>query len=227
MTGEGPPPGQVHVWSARVGAPQPALEDLLPADELERLDRLVRARPLVALSLVLRRSVLGSYTGEEPSRLRFEEGPHGKPVLSGSPPLRFNVSHSGDVAVLAVARDRDLGVDVERVRPQLDWPRLARRVLAEGERAELDSMPEGSRRDAFFRLWTCKEAWAKASGRGLGAGLARIELTLAGGDPAFVAVPTPDARWRLRELSSAPGYRAALVVRGSDEFALVERRWPS
>lgn len=167
------------------------------------------------------RRLAGAYLGLAPNSLQFELGPHGKPFLPGYP-LRFNLSHSGDWALLAFSRDRPLGIDLEvhRAVPML---RLARRFFQESEWERLQQLSGDYQRQIFFDYWTAKEAYLKATGEGLGA-LSRVEL-----DPA----PLPGDRmalWRCssdsrgagelvrsptfeaQRLSLEPGYSAALVV---------------
>lgn len=144
----------------------------LSPGERARADRLVfeadRRRFRVAHGLL--RRILGGILGAEPAAVGLRERPGGKPELA--PPhdasgLRFNLSHSGDVLLVAVARGREVGVDVERIREDLDWAALARRFLPEAAGAPLFGLPAASRRQAFFRFWTFAEALGKAAGIGL------------------------------------------------------------
>jgi 4'-phosphopantetheinyl transferase len=145
-------------------------EASLSPDERARAARLAAGdvrRRFVASRAALR-DILAAYVGASPAGLRFRYGPHGKPALA--PPLEwlhFNLAHSQDLAVVAVAR-RPVGVDVERVRPLADGPlALAARTFAPGEVAALRAAPQSQQLDEFFRYWTCKEAYVKARGAGL------------------------------------------------------------
>ena len=116
------------------------------------------------------RSILGRYTA---GALEFAHGPHGKPYLRDAPQLRFNLSHSGGVSLVAVALDVEVGVDIERLRPMPDCQAVAERFLAPEDAAALTETPAVEREREFFIRWTRSEAMWKARGLGLyGAGTA-------------------------------------------------------
>lgn len=144
------------------------LERLLSPEERDRVDRLrlphVRRRTLATRGWV--RWVLGLATASDPHRLVFRAGPRGKPLLEGGP--SFNLAHSGDHLVLALATGGKLGVDAEESRPLPDLEALARRVFTKSEQEEIRALPPGPERAAaFLRGWTRKEALLKAMGVGL------------------------------------------------------------
>jgi 4'-phosphopantetheinyl transferase len=229
------PSDEVHVWRAclRQPASGPALVRTLSADEQARAGRFhfVRDRDRFVAARGLLRMILGRYLGRDPAQLRFRYGPHGKPALaaeSGADDLRFNVAHAGDLALFACARGREVGVDLERIRKDLDIDTLAATAFSAGERAVLASTAPDRRREAFFAFWTLREAYVKAVGAGLTLPTDRIEVTLAHGPWATVLVhgepPTP-GRWSLRTLDPVPGYAAALAVHG-DGWRLACGHWP-
>jgi 4'-phosphopantetheinyl transferase len=116
------------------------------------------------------RAILGRYTAGD---LEFAHGPHGKPYLRDAPQLRFNLSHSGGVSLVAVALDVEVGVDIERLRPMPDCQAVAERFLAPEDAAALAETPAVEREREFFIRWTRSEAMWKARGIGLyGAGMA-------------------------------------------------------
>ena len=131
--------------------------------------------------------------------------------------LHFNLSHSEDWALLAVTTAGPVGVDVEHVRPLRDFDALVERFFSAREKAVFLSLTKERKPDAFFRLWTRKEAWLKATGEGLGGGLDRVEVTFLPGDPVrFVALPPGGgevAEWSLAEAPAPPGFAAAVAVR--------------
>lgn len=127
--------------------------------------------------------VLAGYLDTQPEIVSLGENPHGRPLLAGTfaGHLDFNWSHSGERAVIAVARHLPaLGVDIERVRPRRSFMALAKRFFAASEFALLAAMPEEQRLSAFVRLWTAKEAMLKAHGRGLAYGLDKAVMSLEG-----------------------------------------------
>nr|ASV46661.1 hypothetical protein [uncultured bacterium] len=142
--------------------------------------------------------------------------------------IRFNVSHSGEMALYAFARGRELGVDVEEVRRMEDGLHIAERFFSQAEVAVFRSLPEEIRDDAFFNCWTRKEAYIKAVGEGLSFPLHVFDVSLAPGEPARLLAsrdPQQAERWSLRGLPDpAPGYRAAIVVEG-EGWDLACWRW--
>ena len=231
---------EVHVWSAHLEECRPLLKHgfrLLAADELERAGRFRRPddRARSLLGRLVLRTVLGRYLGERPERLRLRAGVTGKPMLVSTAggrdvpaELRFNVSHDGDWVLVAASRSREVGVDVAQWRDDLDREAIARRFFAPGEVAALASLPDAARRRAFFDCWTRKEAYIKATGRGLSVRLDQFEVSLAPDEqPALVRVawsPGEAARWAMRDVAPATGYSAALAAEG-DDWTLVRAAW--
>ncbi len=134
------------------------------------------------------RQVLGTWLDCDPAALRFRYGPHGKPVLDGSEQTtpHFNLAHSGNLILLAFHPSRPVGVDVERLRPGLDWRPIARRVLPADAVSRLESLPPEQGDAAFLEAWCRLEARLKASGEGL-AGLERLRRESAT-QPAEIAI---------------------------------------
>jgi 4'-phosphopantetheinyl transferase len=173
------------------------------------------------------RSILARYTGTGPAALAFEYNEHGKPSLLGAGP-GFNLSHSEDVALCAVAHRRDVGVDVEWAARPVEHLKLAERFFAPGEVAVLRTVaPEGVP-DAFFACWTRKEAYVKATGLGLSLPLNGFEVSLEPvAEPSLRILGDPEAtaRWALRSLDTGPGFAAALVAE-RPPFTVRLRPWP-
>ena len=166
--------GVVDVWRADLAAIEDDLEGLLRADELARAARIVhpRKRVLWARSRGVLRALLGRYLDRDPLDLRFVLGPHGKPALSlDSGPtedLRFNLSHSGCLALVAVTAGRTVGIDVEvAVRRRVDELAVAARVLGDGQARRLAVFDSQARARAFLRAWVAHEATVKCLGLGL------------------------------------------------------------
>ena len=219
-----PMPREVDVWSVpleRLADRINTLQSVLSPDERERADRFYFERDrrrFVGVRAVLR-VLLGAYLQVDARDLTFSYGPQGKPALTGRfrDGLSFNVSHSHELALLAVGPGIDIGVDVEAVRPMNDIDDIAARFFSPREADQLRSLPASVRTEAFFACWTRKEAYLKALGSGLARPLDGFDVTFAPGEPATLAVHGDHgetARWCVEALSPADGYAAALVTEG-------------
>lgn len=217
---------EVHVWrtSCRLSAGEIlTLRRLLSVDELERAGRFhfARDRDHYTVARAVLRVILGRYTGLPPASLRFKYNSFGKPSLDGCEGgVRFNLSHSGGLALYAVALGREVGVDVEQLKDEMDCGGVAEQFFSPSEVAALRSLPTEGQKRAFFDCWTRKEAYIKARGEGLSLPLDSFDVSLAPDEPAALLCTRDDAceaaRWTLRELSPGPGYAAALAVEGRD-----------
>src|SRR5690606_38644752 len=135
--------------------------------------------------------------------------------LPAHPDLHFNLSHSGSIMALAVTRAGPVGVDVERIDASRSMEELVARNFAPGEQAAFLALPEGERTDAFFEIWTRKEAFLKVTGEGLFRGLDSFEVTVASAAALRVVDGRPPgARWWMRDVPVPGGYRGAVVVEG-------------
>lgn len=185
-------------------------ERLRQARFVQPMDRL---RFGVARGLL--RRILGTLLSVEPGALRFEWGDNGKPRLVWpASDVEFNVSHGGALAVVAVTRGRAVGVDLEVVRAELATDALAATVFSAAERLALAQLPLETRTRAFFRVWTRKEAFTKATGAGLSADLSAFDVS-ADERPLLLAT-RPDAteatRWQMGSLDLPSGYEGAWAV---------------
>jgi 4'-phosphopantetheinyl transferase len=194
------------------------LSALLSADEKERAGRfkVEPARRRFVASRAGLRIVLGSQLGgAAPDALRFIYAPQGKPSLrpeNGAMGLHFNLAHSQDLALIATATDRELGVDIEANRDLQEIVGGLDRYFAESERTLLAQSGPAERINLFFQLWTRKEAVLKASGEGIASGLRLPDLanTFGRSDKTF-DIAHAGSHWHLSDLRPAPGYHAALV----------------
>ena len=196
---------EVHLWRAALDSHLWPGPEGLPAAERERAASFLRAAPRarwVASRWALR-GVLARYLDEQPAEIELEYGEHGKPRLAGEPGLRFNLSHSGAVALIAVSGAREVGVDVERVEADRDPVALAEWALEPADAAAVRAAPADERAGAFHELWARHEARLKCLGTGL-------------------AVPRGEAPAVVATLPLEPGYAAAVAVAGDD---LPLRRW--
>lgn len=225
----------VHVWAFPLRVTPErlvTLRALLTRDELAKADRIVVAvkREQSAVSRGVARTLLSAYTGVPAADLRFRYGDKGRPHLDGAgEELVFNVSHSGDVGMLAVTRAGELGVDVERLDPKVDLIGIGRRFFSPIEHADLVTQEGDALTRAFFRAWTRKESYLKARGTGLSLPLDGFDVTLLPEqEPRLLATrfdPGNAARWTLTELDPCDGYVGALCadlgVRRIDAFTYV------
>jgi 4'-phosphopantetheinyl transferase len=170
------------------------------------------------VSRARQREILADYLQLRPDQLRFEYGDLGKPRLSaaqGGKGLHFNLSNSHELALLAVASDRELGVDVEYLDRRTDGAAIARRFFAPREKQFLEQSPPAERQATFFRCWTRKEAVLKAFGVGLTFPLDRVEVSPATEErPALLSLDErlgPPDRWTLTDLRPADRYVGALA----------------
>jgi 4'-phosphopantetheinyl transferase len=216
----------VHVWRGMLRddeRPHPAAWRVLSSDERERADsfrfgihrsRFVQARALL-------RRILARYLEADAASIVLGTAADGKPRLlepDGSAPLRFNVSHSESVALVAVARHREIGVDVERVRDDFAWEDVADRWFPAAEVAAIRRVEPAHRTLAFFRCWVRREAYLKGLGTGLRDGLGGFGVTETP-DGGLITEPAGRAtgggpHWYVHELDAGPGYAAALAAPG-------------
>lgn len=234
-----PPPAlaenEVHVWKLQ---PEPAVDlavysRLLSSDERDRASRFRfphLTRNFIADHSRLR-LILAAYARSKPEDLVFAVNEYGKPELAnpgGS--LRFNLSHTEGLSLVAVCRDSPVGVDVEAVRPMNDWRDVAQSHFAPQEIAALHNTAESDRRNAFFRCWTRKEAFLKAHGSGLSIPLDSFAISLAQEEfPAMLECSWGQneiERWSLFSLALGSGFAGALAIsRGEWEISFID--WTS
>lgn len=220
--------GEVHIWHLSLDRPAPTVEKLrevLTPDEATRADRfhfeVDRRRFIVARANL--RELLGAYLVIGPAEVQFSYSEHGKPSLPRSinrAGLTFNLAHSGNRALYALTLNRQIGVDLEHIRPEFAGDEIARRYFSPREVDRLGRLEADQRHRAFFNCWTRKEAFIKAYGTGLSLGLDQFEVTLAPDEPAALLATHWDqaeaARWSLRAVDAGPDYAAAVAVEGHE-----------
>jgi 4'-phosphopantetheinyl transferase len=214
---------EVHVWKIGLLASQVQLgqlRKLLSDDELERADRFrfERHRRRFITGRAVVRILLGKYANRPPEALDFSYNSHGKPSLKESGSLEFNFTNSRDLSLLCIARQAQLGIDLEHLGRHADYAGIANRFFAEREVEELFSLPESRRHAAFLTGWTRKEAYIKALGTGLSLPLDKFAVTIdPEAAPALISAddrPDEPDRWVFQHLEPEPGYVASLVVEG-------------
>jgi len=222
-----PASDEIHVWRIDLAAGSCAQADtaLLSPDEHERAGRLLcerkRARFIAGRSAL--RSLLGRYLDEAPQALVFRYGPHGKPALArgaSDAVLTFNFSHSKDLALLAVAAGREVGIDIEHLHRDISVDSFARHILCENEAAALQRLPAERHKQALLTAWTRKEAYVKALGVGLARSLNSVSAGIGDVDETAVHhLEDADGRprlWTFIPLAVHPDYLACLASPGSD-----------
>jgi 4'-phosphopantetheinyl transferase len=216
-----PGSSDVHVWPVLLEAPVAVnreYRNLLSPTEIERADRFVFAHLTRSheLSHGALRLLLAHSLNCRPQAVEFHYGPRGKPFVHPDSRIRFNMAHSGRLALYAFTLDVDIGVDVEEMRDVPEIEQIASHYFCNAEAEELKATGAGKpATQAFFRCWTRKEAYIKAVGDGLYIPLDQFQVTLAANAPArFVHIgDNPDAagRWTLQHLDPAPNYVGALA----------------
>jgi len=216
--------GGLHIWRASLALPAEEsrrLEEVLSAEERDQCAGMVRAadRARCRASRASLRRVLARYLREDPRALSIRAGMSGKPRLDGAgAALQFNVSHAGDLALIAVTRGLQVGIDIERVREVADREAILEGFFSEQETAWLRSRPDDEQTRAFFLLWTRREAAAKALGIGLFDCFARFTLPVSDHAPTGFRVGLPDApggparAWWMRDLLPSPECAGAVCV---------------
>ncbi|MFO7587673.1 MAG: 4'-phosphopantetheinyl transferase superfamily protein [Gemmatimonadota bacterium] len=214
----------MHVWSVSLVASDGEVSrarSLLSAEERNRAERFrfERHRRRFTVARAVLRRLIGDYLRVPPETVKFGASQHGKPFLRNPPAggLHFNSADSDDVALIAVALGRDVGVDVERIAPERAGLEIADRFFSTDESRRLRDLPAEARVPAFFACWTRKEAYLKAIGTGLLAPLDGFSVSFEPGVPARLVSVQGDAEapamWSLVDLRPKPGYRAAVAIK--------------
>jgi len=212
---------EVHIWRAYLDVDptvQERLSAVLSLGEQERGTRfaLARDRNRFAVARAILRQLLGSYLGEPPQDVLLETPAHGKPTLTATsriPSLRFNLSHSHGFALFAFCFEHEVGIDVEKIRPEVAFEGIENQFFSPKEQTELDTLPPELRPEGFFLCWTRKEAYIKAKGEGLHIPLNSFDVSLTPGK-AEVLHSSDEERWRLYSLHPERGFVGALVAEG-------------
>jgi 4'-phosphopantetheinyl transferase len=237
---------EVHVWRASLNLPVSMIQELKPilsTEEMTRAERFYfeRDRHRYIIAHALLRILLGRYLAIETSQIRFAYNAYGKPFLDldldldleldleldqnlssreTTTTLHFNLSHSHEMALYAFTYSRQVGIDIEYMRSNIDYSSLAVHYFSPRENAMLQELPEALRSEAFFNCWTRKEAYIKARGKGLSLPLELFDVSLKPGEPAALLGsredPPQTAYWSLRELAPGAGYAGAFAVEGHD-----------
>lgn len=211
---------EIHVWliaTTDPGSKSAFNGDLLSTGERDRADKFKfdKDRLLYTIAHGALRSILSRYLQRNPTSLDFATGANGKPRLAtkSTGNLQFNLSHSADRAVIAVAWEREIGVDIERIKEEFAFIDVAEHFFTAREATALRALPSHLQRRAFYKCWTSKEAFLKAKGTGLSGELDEVEIVLDAGD--FVRINATVPGWSLAEIYAGDDYVAALVNEGA------------
>jgi 4'-phosphopantetheinyl transferase len=230
-------PDEIHIWWTRTDSPawDPSrMASLVSDDEKARADRFHFSRDQRRFIMVhgILRTILGYYLERRPVGLKFLNSPKGKPRLDDAGAgvkLCFNLSHSRNLAVFGMALNRQIGVDVEHIRPFSNIASIAGRYFSESERNAILDAPSNERDRMFFLYWTIKEAYLKATGEGL-SGLKEIRTSgdVIGAHPSNPLVIADDSNqlWTVCPIHTASGYAAAFAVEGNSVVNPILRGCP-
>jgi 4'-phosphopantetheinyl transferase len=224
----------VDVWRLELDQPPEVVsqfEEILADDEIERADRFrVRSdRRSYVMTRGVLRILLARYLDHPrvtASNVPITVGPWGKPLLGFSrlqsdASVEFNVTHSGDLALLAFARDAGVGVDVERVRVDWEAHARARRFFTDVEIDAIEAIPEDERVHAFFRCWTRKEAFMKATGKGFHLGMDSFSVSVGDVRPRLLACDDGSVEdWQIYSMEVGDEYAASVVVNSPEALQL-------
>ncbi len=215
----------VHIWSTNLKLGSSKIEKLstiLSSDEKDRANKFYferdKNRFIIARGTL--RKILSRYLNIEPKKLQFTYSERGKPYLPDTSIL-FNLSHSQDLALYAITQVNLIGIDLEYIRPMNDAENLTKRFFSPQEYNLISQLPPQKQQETFFKLWTCKEAYLKATGDGLAGGLEKVEICLTPEKPVEFFSINQDikeaSRWYLHQFIPQPNYIAAVAVAGKNQ----------
>jgi len=216
----------IHIWYATLDVPLSQFEILsntLSTDEFLRAERFhfEKDRKHFVVGRGILRSILGSYLGIKPGRMKFCYGENGKPALLDQTcrgMIRFNLSHSNGMTLYAFAIGREIGIDIEKVRDISEMEQIAESHFSVREYNVLCTLSESKIKEAFYNCWTRKEAFIKAIGDGLTMPLDSFDVSVVSGEPAKLLSIQGDQtkadHWSLQALTPSPGFIGALAVEG-------------
>ena len=221
-------PNEVHIWKVELTPPElqlPVLQNLLSPDEHERAQRIRfhQQQQAFITSRGILRFLISRYLQTGAQSLEFSQGPHGKPFLlrpCPNPSLFFNISHSHQLALYAFSLNREVGIDLEYKHRKIDYPPLVTRICSDQEKAVMSSLEPTEQKNTLLACWTRKEAYLKATGKGITVSLHSITVSLPPSSPISLLRVDGDeqetTRWTMHEIQANLDYTAALVAAGND-----------
>jgi 4'-phosphopantetheinyl transferase len=190
----------------------------LSPSEMKRAERLPAglARDRFIAGRLFLRNTIAAFLYMRACEVSLVEGDWGKPRLSGETGLSFNLSHSADLAILAICSGFEVGVDLEKIDTGIPCLKLARLFFSPREFRELMTLADEEQRDAFFRCWTRKEAYLKGCGRGFSLPADSFDVSLLPGSPPLIldhrTIPDHKESWVISDIAAPQGYCAAIAV---------------
>ncbi len=205
----------LHIWRFYLNQASSQIQELaqlLSPEEQQRAKRFHFPKDSFRFTACrgMLRKILGTYLEVEPKQLQFSYEERGKPYLEGEQ-LHFNLSHSGDLALYAVTKNLSVGIDVEKIKVNKPVEEIAQRFFSKREQEIIKQLPIKEKKLAFYRAWTRKEAYLKATGEGLGGGLEEVEVSLLPEEPAQLI--NLDG-WFLEDIQLEGDYFGAVAVDG-------------
>lgn len=214
-------PNQVHLWRVFLNQPAEQIQQLsqtLSADENSRANRFhfQKDRHNFIVSRGSLRIILSRYLNLPPQNLQFTYSKQGKPALDTDTKICFNLSHSHQLALYAITLNREIGIDIEFIRPINEAENIVKNYFSPTEIALFNNISPAHKPEAFFNAWTRKEAYLKATGQGLTQPLNEIEVSITPGEPAKLLSISGDthkaSQWTLTHLIPHPNYIACLAI---------------
>lgn len=217
---------EVHLWKMNLETSSINIQDamkILNEEETIKAQKFRfekhQKRFIVARSTL--KHILSHYLGISPEKIAFQYGSHGKPKLvdkMNTIQLEFNLSHSEELAIYGITCHHLIGVDVEYLRPMPDAEKLAKRFFCHQEFEKINSLSIIHKNTEFFKLWTAKEAYLKATGKGISGGLDKVEIST--DEPRkFINLPQPNkTTWKLLSFVPQTNYLAAMAVQENNQI---------
>ena len=216
---------QTDVWRVFLDVPPDSVRwttSILSADEIKRASRFhfEKDHHRFILSHASLRDILSRYLYQSPEDIQMVIGKHGKPAVLSKTQLDFNLSHSGNYALIAITKGRKVGVDVEKHRHDMEHEKIAHRFFSAKEIADWNALPNEDKIIGFFNCWTRKEAYIKAHGLGLLLPLDSFDVSLTPNEPAVLHATRPNkneaSQWTLLSLDVDEQHAGAVAVDGLD-----------
>jgi len=209
----------VVVWMAEVSMWQgalPLLEPCLDAKDRERAARFHFAedRARYILGRGLARNILGLYLQRAPERIEIDSTDRGQPYFPGDETMRFSITHTHDLVAIALTANVRVGIDIEYMERKLNLKDLAERILSAKDFSEFQALPKPEKQEAFFRVWTRKEAYLKATGEGISEGLKMISVSVRAEETGTIRDARDEAgatKWRVHSLALPENYMGCVT----------------